>query len=194
MLACNMRTKSTPSRLPLLASMTRDITERGALRRSTAVAMWAAYTAHAASTVWALVRSDRRLPGPDTPCRAVGATAAISGTTLCFLGMRRFTGIGELEGTQNQRLTTNGIYRWSRNPQYLGYLLLLGGSALARRSLTALTLAGLVGVAYQRWIPVEERQLTALHGRPYIAYLARTHRWWGRGREDSPRPTTLEAC
>ncbi len=84
-----------------------------------------------------------------------------------------------MEGTRAPALTTSGVYRWSRNPQYLGYLLTLTGAAVVRRSLTAMALTVAAGLVYVKWIPVEERQLATAHGEAYERYRAMTRRWWG---------------
>lgn len=168
------------ARLPLLAAMHRDVRDTGNLTKPTAIAMWASYTVHAAITTRALLRPDRRLPLPSNLAAPIGLTAAAAGITLCVGGMSRFSGIGQLEGTRPQEFTTTGVYRWSRNPQYAGYVLAIGGAAIARRSLTGLGLTALVGLAYDSWIPVEERQLLDRHGLTYREYAAATPRWLGR--------------
>lgn len=171
---------TSASRWPLLSSMRRDIDDSGTLTRPTATAMWATYTAHAAATTWALARSDRRLPVPATLAGVLGTAATASGIALCVGGMSRFNGMGQLEGTRTQEFVTTGVYRYSRNPQYAGYVVAIGGAALARRSLAGLGLAVLVGLAYDSWIPVEERQLLDRHGSTYLTYAAATPRWLGR--------------
>ena len=85
-----------------------------------------------------------------------------------------------MTGTRNQTLLTTGIYRYSRNPQYLGYLLGLTGASLARRSGAPLVSTAALASVYSAWIPVEEQQLTGLYGQPYTDYTRRTCRWWGR--------------
>jgi protein-S-isoprenylcysteine O-methyltransferase Ste14 len=160
--------------------MARDLERHGTLRRRTATAMWATYVAHSALTIRALYRPARPLPVPVMPAKLAGLTLTGAGLGLCVAGMRRFSGTHELTGTRNQPLTTTGIYRHSRNPQYLGYVIALAGAAVARRSPTALTCAGAVAAAYAAWIPAEERHLTRQFGQPYVDYVHRTHRWWGR--------------
>lgn len=167
------------TRLPLLARMQRDLHQGGALRPSTAATMWTAYGAHAVLTVLALRRGawPLRLPGPVV---GVGVLAAAGGVGLCAAGMGRFAGVEQLSGTVNEELTTSGVYRWSRNPQYLGYVLLVTGAAVARRSGAALLSATALGVVYRAWVPVEEQHLVRLHGADYRSYQERTRRWWGR--------------
>lgn len=167
-------------RLPVLRRMARDVYERGSVSRSSAIAMWVAYATHLGGVVIALARSDRRLPVPEKPARSLGPAACVAGTALTVAGMRSFATLGEVEGTRNDALTTNGVYRYSRNPQYLGYLLLLGGAAIWRRSGVAALLAAGGAVVYREWIPVEEAQLSRLYGEPYRQYTGRVNRWWGR--------------
>ncbi len=84
-----------------------------------------------------------------------------------------------MTGTRTQELTTTGIYRYSRTPQCLGYLVALSGAALARRSGAALGATGVLAAAYTVWIPVEERHLADLVGQHYLDDTRRTRRWWG---------------
>lgn len=162
--------------------MARDVRETGSLRQSTAIMMWLAYAAHAIGVVYALLRTDRRLPMPDAMARAVGPGAVAAGTALTISGMSMFETAGEVEGTRHDALTTRGVYRYSRNPQYLGYIVLLSGAALWRRSAAAALVTAATSGVYATWIRVEEDQLSRLYGQPYLDYLATVNRWWGRGR------------
>lgn len=180
-----MLTESTGQvlrRLPPLAQMARDVHEGGSLRRSTAAVMWVAYGSHAAFVGRALGHPDGRLPVPPKLAGA-GWLAAIGGGALCVAGMRRFASPGEVEGTRHDALTNEGVYQWSRNPQYLGYILGLSGAALARRSLSAAAATALIAVVYSAWIPVEEDQLKQMYGQRYRDYLGQTKRWWGASRD-----------
>jgi protein-S-isoprenylcysteine O-methyltransferase Ste14 len=72
----------------------------------------------------------------------------------------------------------SGAYRFTRNPMYLGLLLVLFGWAAALSS--ALTLAGPVIFAeyISRFqIKPEERALAALFGSQYEQYKRRVRRW-----------------
>ncbi len=100
------------------------------------------------------------------------------GVALCVAGMQRFVGVRTVAAAEQQPLVTGGVYRWSRNPQYVGYVLALGGLATARRSLPALALTGAVAAVYALWVPLEEHQLRTVLGQPYVDYASRTARWW----------------
>jgi protein-S-isoprenylcysteine O-methyltransferase Ste14 len=75
-------------------------------------------------------------------------------------------------------LVTDGPYRWSRNPIYLGLLLVLLGVAALLRSPVALVLAAAF-VAYEDRFQIrpEERALQARFGSEFERYMARTRRW-----------------
>lgn len=106
-----------------------------------------------------------------------------TGAGLCVAGTSRFAGVAgarELTGTRNQELSTDGVYRYTRNPQYLGYLVALTGAGLARSSGAALTSAALPAAAYSAWIPVKEQHLAKLHEQPYTDYKRPTRRRWSR--------------
>lgn len=166
-------------RLPVLARMARDVERRGSLSRSTAILMWSTYAAHAAVTGWALLRPDQRLPICPRVAR-LGWPAVAGGVGLCVAAMSRFASVGEIEGTRHDELATNGVYRYSRNPQYIGYVVTLVGASVARRSLLGSLLSALVLGSYSAWIPVEEQRLSTLYGAAYQDYTRRVSRWVGR--------------
>ena len=170
----------TAHHLPLLSKMASDMDHRGALRTSTATAMWTAYTIHTALTGWALALQSVPLPAAAKTAGVAGGALVVVGGGLCVAGMSMFTGVEELAGTRNQALLTSGVYRYSRNPQYLGYLVALAGASLTRRSGAAMASTAALGAVYLAWIPVEENHLTNLYGQAYTDYTRRTRRWWGR--------------
>lgn len=75
-------------------------------------------------------------------------------------------------------IVSDGIYRFSRNPMYLGMALLYAGLALLLDSALALLALVLVLVVIDRAVIArEERYLTARFGEGYTAYRARVRRW-----------------
>jgi protein-S-isoprenylcysteine O-methyltransferase Ste14 len=75
-------------------------------------------------------------------------------------------------------LVTSGPFRWSRNPMYLGFVLILTGIGILLGSLTpfAIVLAFAVLID-RRFIQVEEHMLAAEFGAVWQAYIERTRRW-----------------
>jgi protein-S-isoprenylcysteine O-methyltransferase Ste14 len=75
-------------------------------------------------------------------------------------------------------LLTTGIYRHTRNPMYLGMLLLYAGGALVAGSAGSLLLLPLTLVLLDRWVVVsEERRLAERFGATYAEYRERVPRW-----------------
>lgn len=74
-------------------------------------------------------------------------------------------------------LVETGIYRWTRNPMYLGHLVFAAGLALLTRSpLAKAALAWLVPW-FRRRVARDEARLADRFGRPYLDYTARVPRW-----------------
>ena len=76
------------------------------------------------------------------------------------------------------RLTTEGPFRYTRNPAYLALAMIYAGIAVLRNSLWAVLLLPLVLVVIQREvIGREERYLERTFGEEYLAYKAKVRRW-----------------
>jgi protein-S-isoprenylcysteine O-methyltransferase Ste14 len=75
-------------------------------------------------------------------------------------------------------LVTDGPFRYTRNPGYLGLAMLYAGIATLRNSLWAiLLLPVVVYVIGREVIGREERYLERTFGEEYLAYKARVRRW-----------------
>jgi protein-S-isoprenylcysteine O-methyltransferase Ste14 len=75
-------------------------------------------------------------------------------------------------------MVTSGIYGISRNPIYLGFLLLQIGIVVLLRSLAPLVvLVGYVALIERNVIRVEEGILAAKFGAQWVEYKKRTRRW-----------------
>jgi protein-S-isoprenylcysteine O-methyltransferase Ste14 len=80
--------------------------------------------------------------------------------------------------TEPVALVSDGLFRWSRNPMYLGLVLALVGAALLLSSSLALLAAPAYGWWVQRrFIAREERLLEDRFGDAYRAYCLRVRRW-----------------
>jgi len=87
-------------------------------------------------------------------------------------------GVSEFEKTQ---LVTNGIYRFSRNPAFLGFELVYVGLLLMffNWALLSVTLFAVV-MFHLQIVSVEEKYLIRTFGKEYINYCAHVHRYFGR--------------
>lgn len=75
-------------------------------------------------------------------------------------------------------LLTDGVFRFSRNPMYVGMALVLLGAALLFGSLSPLFLVVAFVVISDRWyIAFEEAWLERKFGDSYRAYKEHTRRW-----------------
>jgi len=110
----------------------------------------------------------------------LGVVPIILGITLAAWAGRRFSRHGTTYEPfrPSAALVTDGPYRFTRNPMYLGMVITLLGIAVGLGSLTPL----LVVPVFVAWIEhgfirPEERMLTDRFGDDYIAYLRRVRRW-----------------
>ena len=75
-------------------------------------------------------------------------------------------------------LVTDGVFKISRNPMYLGFLLTLFGIAVLLRSLTPYAVILVFAIWIQRkFIAEEERMLAEKFGAEWQVYRRRTRRW-----------------
>jgi protein-S-isoprenylcysteine O-methyltransferase Ste14 len=76
-----------------------------------------------------------------------------------------------------ERIVSQGPYRFTRNPMYLGHLIFLLGVALTFWSWFALILLAGRACWFHRRVLQDEARLTTIFGAEYTAYQARVKRW-----------------
>ena len=76
-----------------------------------------------------------------------------------------------------ERMVTQGPYRFTRNPMYLGHLIFMSGLTLTFRSWLALVI--FVGRTYwfHQRVLHDEVRLEKIFGAKYAAYRAKVKRW-----------------
>jgi protein-S-isoprenylcysteine O-methyltransferase Ste14 len=80
-----------------------------------------------------------------------------------------------------QRLVTYGIFAWMRNPLYVGNFLIWIGFTVISGVLWFIPVAALLfAVEYTLIVRYEEGVLESIFGKEYLAYKARTARWFPR--------------
>lgn len=119
----------------------------------------------------------------DWPGRvAMAVLVASVGFSFDVVSILRFfavrTTVNPLTPGKSERLVTDGLYRHTRNPMYVGLLLALCGLALYLGNPLALA-APAVFVAYITRFQIipEERMLAAKFGADYDDYRAAVRRW-----------------
>jgi len=117
------------------------------------------------------------------PGRAFAAGGlAVAGAVVSILGVASFrrarTTVNPMTPESATSLVTTGIYHWSRNPMYLGFLLILCGLAYyLSNALAAALLPGFVLYLTRFQIRPEEKALEARFGPEFAAYKGRVRRW-----------------
>jgi protein-S-isoprenylcysteine O-methyltransferase Ste14 len=105
----------------------------------------------------------------------VGAGLALMGLAALALWRRGTTLVPHREPAT---LVTDGVFALSRNPIYLGDVLVLTGVILRLDAVLALPLVPLfVWLLRRRFIDGEEARMRAAFGAEFDAYCRRTRRW-----------------
>lgn len=145
--------------------------------------VWLLYGIHFILTLVAAANSTWLFPLPRMLSVAGGILFLSVGATIYLAAVVGFRSLSRLSGLDSSRLITVGIYRWSRNPQYVGWMLFLFGIALLRTSGMVLLLAALFWISFRMYLPLEEKLLERIHGQPYRRYRSKTHRYFGPPKE-----------
>jgi protein-S-isoprenylcysteine O-methyltransferase Ste14 len=112
----------------------------------------------------------------------IGVVVGGFGLGLCLVSILFFRSATKVLCLDPGRLSTAGPYRWSRNPQYLGWFLFLLGFALNDWSLWCLGALVAVAVSLHLLVLVEEEHLLRSFGEPYAAFCRKVPRYAGWGR------------
>jgi len=79
---------------------------------------------------------------------------------------------------ESQALVTGGVFRFSRNPMYLGFALILAGAAVLFGTLAPfLVVIVFMVLIERRFIRTEERMLETKFGQVYLDYKKKVRRW-----------------
>jgi protein-S-isoprenylcysteine O-methyltransferase Ste14 len=106
----------------------------------------------------------------------------IAGISLALAGVKEFnqqqTTVNPLDPSQSSSLVTSGIYQFTRNPMYLGMLLVLLGWADLLDTILAYSGAMIFFVYISLFqIKPEEEILTQKFGEDFLQYCKNVRRW-----------------
>ena len=149
------------------------------LGRRTVIYVWALYTVHSVLSFWAAWDSIWLLPLNKGVCLTAGLVIAILGFFLFSCGIIQFRSIRRMSGTKTDKLITAGVYRWSRNPQNVGWGILLVGAAMIGRSGLTLLLAAIFWIAFRAYLVLEEKNLGKIFQKEWKEYVDCTARFIG---------------
>jgi protein-S-isoprenylcysteine O-methyltransferase Ste14 len=141
-----------------------------ALTLITAALMWL--------TAWLVPALAFAMPGS----RVVAVFLALIGILTAISGVVSFrraaTTVNPLRPETASSLVVSGIYRFTRNPMYLGLLfVLLGWAVFLSNAVAFVWLAAFVPYMNSFQIGAEEAALATLFGQEFTNYRARVRRW-----------------
>lgn len=114
------------------------------------------------------------------PFKMIGWISGVSGFAIMMWAWTQFkkakTAI--CPTAESSHLIRNGIYKLTRNPMYLGMLLMLAGASFLMGTLPS-TFASIIFflIMDKVFIPFEEKNLIAGFGTNYLSYMEMTRRW-----------------
>lgn len=112
----------------------------------------------------------------------LASSLAIVGIALAIMGVLAFkkaqTTVNPHTPEKSASLVTTGIYHYTRNPMYLGMLLVLLGWAFYLSNVAALLVLPIFIIYMSRFqIQPEERVMMQNFGDEYQAYMIKVRRW-----------------
>ena len=116
----------------------------------------------------------------NAPHRYVGIGVIILGAIINLMGNQSFYRAGVLESSVEvqSELVTTGFYRFSRNPMYLGGIIILLGESILLGSIITFAAPVLFFLAVSMIvIPKEEKDLETKFGEEYLKYKKTVRRW-----------------
>jgi protein-S-isoprenylcysteine O-methyltransferase Ste14 len=114
------------------------------------------------------------------PLSYVGLVPLFFGIVITSSAARAFSRAGTpiRPFERSTKLVTGGLYRYTRNPMYLGLTLILAGTWLLLGTASALLpIAVFIWIIQEGFIRGEERFLDEIFGEEYRGYKNRVRRW-----------------
>ena len=132
--------------------------------------------------MWLIAQYAPVLPIPGTIGMLAAGTLAVTGIAIALTGVIAFrrvsTTVHPNRPEQTSALVSSGLYGISRNPMYVGLLLVLVAWSVFLSSIWSLAgpIAFVLYISRFQIVP-EERVLSAKFGEAYDSYKARVRRW-----------------
>ena len=114
------------------------------------------------------------------PINLLGILLLIAGLLISMNGSNKFKKIGTTVMTfdEPEKLVIDGLYKYTRNPMYLGFVLFLFGLSIFLGSSTPFLIVILFIIITNRWyIKFEESMLIKKFGNEYLSYKKKVRKW-----------------
>jgi protein-S-isoprenylcysteine O-methyltransferase Ste14 len=164
----------------ILERVRKDYMEQGVLRRSTSNLEVVMFFLHGC-LMGLSYGTDLAWPpvSPYSAAVVLGVALALIGLANLLTALRVFGPFWRMLGLHVEGLKQSGIYRRTRNPQLLGYWLMILAIPAVWPSWYALVSALLYWPMAHRMVLVEEQHLEAQFGEEYREYCRQTPRYVG---------------
>lgn len=130
------------------------------------------------AAAWLVPAADVSVPGRTFVAAGIAAIGVMLDVAGLVHFLRAKTTVNPLDPAAASVLVTRGVFRFSRNPMYLGLALLLAAWGVYLANLAALAVLPLFVAFINRFqIAPEERAMAARFGAEYSRYCARVRRW-----------------
>lgn len=157
-----------------------DFLRQDKLSGISGVLVWLVYLWHGALVAYFAWRSLWPLALAQPILLLLGGTLALLGTLLFALAVRQFRSLARMSGQKEDDLITSGVYRYSRNPQNVGWFLFLVGVGPLGGSAASLMLTLVFWLVLHIYlVTTEEPHLSRVFGERYRRYLSATPRYLG---------------
>jgi len=116
---------------------------------------------------------------PEKGLQYFGWALCAAGLFICCYAILSFNSLAKVFCADPGELTLTGLYRFSRNPQYVGWFLFVLGFALTDWSSWCLVALVLLAVSLHLLVLIEEEHLLRVFDEPYVAFKRRVPRYLG---------------
>ncbi len=114
------------------------------------------------------------------PFNLIGLLVGGVGFAVCLRAQQQFrkADTNLYPFSEPEKLVTDGLFRYTRNPMYLGLTIFLAGAWIMLGALSPAAVVPAFLLIVDRWyILYEEQRLRVVFGKTYEAYQAKTPRW-----------------
>lgn len=115
------------------------------------------------------------------PINLLGITGVVIGLWIAFKGKNTFHKLGTplIPGEKPKVIVREGLFKFTRNPMYLGFIIVLLGIAFLFGSIMAF-ISPIIFLLIMNFIfiPFEERLMEKTFGKKYLDYKKQVRRWF----------------